>query len=305
MTDFIDFNRAIISYENMEKKRLAKILLGMFIALAVLAIIFILKDEKAVMVHPKGVIAHGILDLIIVVVSLMLIIIIPTAIALFYVMWKYRANKIAVSTKSEKRSSAFNQLILWTIPSIIVAIMIGVTWGATHKLDPFKPIKSDVKPLTIQVVALDWKWLFIYPEQGIATVNFIQFPVDTPIHFKLSADSSPMNSFWMPQLSGQIYTMTGMITQLHVMATEAGEYSGRAAEINGEGFAGMTFVAKASSQSDYDKWILSVQQSPQELTASRYSELVKPSQNHPIALYSSVKNDLFNEIVMKYMPQPN
>ena len=105
----------------------------------------------------------------------------------------------------------FKELILWMIPTVVIAVMIVVTWRATHKLDPYRPLASDTKPLIIQVVALDWKWLFIYPEQGIATVNFVQFPERTPIHFDLSADGSPMNSFWIPQLSGQIYAMTGMI----------------------------------------------------------------------------------------------
>ncbi|MBA3602821.1 MAG: COX aromatic rich motif-containing protein [Parachlamydiaceae bacterium] len=290
----------------MEKKNWLKILLGLFAALAVLGIIFVLKDEKAIVVHPKGVIAEGLLDLIIAIISLMLVIIVPTYIALFYVVWKQR-SKIANTPPSVQPSSAFNQLILWILPSIIVACMIGVTWGATHKLDPYNPIKSDAKPLTIQVIALDWKWLFIYPEQGIAAVNFFQFPVGIPVHFKLSADESPMNSFWMPQLSGQIYAMTGMITQLHVMANEPGEYSGKAAEINGEGYASMTFVAKASSESDFEKWIASVKQSPLHLTDSSYTELVKPSLKNPIALYSDVKKGLFDEVVMKYMymPQPN
>src|SRR5262249_6679452 len=148
---------------------------------------------------------------------------------------------------------------------LIIAPMAVITWRSAHELDPYKPLQSEARPLMIQVVALDWKWLFIYPEEGIATVNFIQFPVHTPIQFTLTADGSPMNSFWIPQLSGQIYSMTGMTTPLHIIADEPGEYAGRANELNGKGFADMHFVAKATSQSEFDEWVASVKGSGQVL----------------------------------------
>ena len=179
------------------------------------------------------------------------------------------------------------------------------TWDATHQLDPFKPLESEVKPLTIQVVALDWKWLFIYPEQEIATVNFVQIPARTSIHFMLSADGSPMNSFWIPQLSGQIYSMSGMTTSLHMMADVPGIYTGRAAEINGEGYADMTFVVKSTTEADFDAWIASVKQSSLQLTDPIYNELIKPSIKNPVTLYSYVEKDLYNKIVMKYMHPVN
>jgi cytochrome o ubiquinol oxidase subunit 2 len=275
---------------------------GVFAVVAfALAVYFVLRSEHALVAHPKGIIARHELDLIITNISLMLVIVIPTFAALFFVIWKYHAKKKKTKRDLEHRSKGiFHELLLWTIPSIIVAVMAPVTWFATHKLDPSQPIKSDVKPLTIQVVALDWKWLFIYPEQGIATVNFVQFPERTPIQFKLSADGSPMNSFWIPQLGGQIYCMTGMITPLHLMADEAGSYAGRAAEINGRGLADMTFVAKATSVSEFQEWVSSVKHSSSPLTDQVYSELVKPSSNHPVSLYSSVEEGLFEKIVMKY-----
>jgi cytochrome o ubiquinol oxidase subunit 2 len=179
--------------------------------------------------------------------------------------------------------------------------MIVITWKATHALDPFKPLKKELKPLTIQVVALDWKWLFLYPEQGIGAVNLVQFPEHTPIHFELTADGSPMNSFWIPELSGQIYAMSGMVTQLHMMADGPGVYTGRAAEINGKGFADMTFIVKSTARSDFDAWVKHVKQSPLKLTESVYNELVKPSTAHPITLYSDVQNALFAKIVEKPM----
>lgn len=266
-----------------------------------LAIFFVLRSDGALITHPKGVIARDELNLIVEIILLMLVIVVPTFILLFAIAWKYRESNAKAKYESEARRGVFKELILWIVPSIIVAAMAPITWKAAHKLDPYQPIKSDVEALAIQVVALDWKWLFIYPEQGIATVNFFQFPAGTPIHLSLAADGSPMNSFWLPELSGQIYAMSGMTTQLHIMADEPGVYIGRAAEINGEGFADMTFIAKSSALSDFDAWVAEVKQSPLRLTHSVYTELLKPSQNHPIALYSYAEIDLFNKIVMKTM----
>ncbi len=266
-----------------------------------LAIFFVLRSDGSLITHPKGIIAHSELNLINTVILLMLIIVVPTFILLFAIAWKYRAKNSKAKYEPETKGGVFKELILWIIPSIIIAAMAPITWKFTHQLDPYRPLSSEVEPLAIQVVALDWKWLFIYPEQGIATVSFFQFPAGTPIHLSLAADGSPMNSFWLPQLSGQIYAMTGMITQLHIMADESGVYTGRAAEINGKGFADMTFVAKSTSRSDFDAWVEEVKRSPLRLTHSAYTELAKPSQKHPIALYSYAEKDLFNEIVMKYM----
>lgn len=284
-------------------KKLKSVIVTLAIIGATLAIFFVLKDEKTLVTHPKGIIAHSELQLIKTNILLMLCIIVPTFLFLFTIVWRSRANKAKTKTQEEldRSPGVFSELILWILPIPVVIAMSIVTWNATHELDPYQPLKSDIPPLKIQVVALDWKWLFIYPEQGIASVNFIQIPERTPIHFELAADGSPMNSFWIPQLSGQIYSMTGMITQLHIMANEAGVYEGKAAEINGRGYAHMTFTVKSTSRSDFDNWVQDIQQSPLHLTAPVYKELVKPSEKHPITLYSHVENELFHEIVMKYM----
>lgn len=270
------------------------------VLITAIAIFFVLSNEKALVAHPKGVIAEGELKLMITHILLMLCVVTPTLVLLFVTAWRYRANNAKAQYDPDHAHGLVGKVILWVIPSVVVVVMAIFTWDATHKLDPYKPLVSEVKPLTIQVVALDWKWLFIYPEQGIASVNLVQFPENTPIHFVLTADGSPMNSFWMPQLSGQIYAMTGMVTSLHLMANAPGEYTGRAAEINGEGFAGMTFVAHAGSQSDFETWVDKVKQLPQQLTHQTYDELTKPSVNHPVALYSHVEEGLFNRIVEKY-----
>ena len=144
----------------------------------------------------------------------------------------------------------------WGVPIVIIVILAVTTWKSSHDLNPFKPIESEKKPLAIQVVALHWKWLFIYPEQGIATVNFVQFPEKTPINFEITSDA-PMNSFWIPQLGGQIYAMPAMRSKLHLIANEIGSFRGVSANISGKGFAGMTFTAKSSSEEDFDAWVQS------------------------------------------------
>lgn len=276
-------------------------IIGVLVILsAIFAIFFVLSSDKTLLTHPQGIIAQKELDLMITDYLLMSIIIVPTFIALFLVTWKYHEKRKSEHDPHQSHG-LFRQLILWIIPTIVVAVMAVFTWEGAHKLDPYEPIDSEMKPLTIQVVALDWKWLFIYPEQGIAAVNFVQFPEKTPIHFLLAADGSPMNSFWVPELSGQIYAMAGMTTQLHLMADGVGEYAGRAAEINGAGFADMTFVAKSTSQSEFEQWVRNTKQSPLQLTDSTYNKLLQPSEKHPVTFYSYVREDLFNTIVMKYM----
>jgi cytochrome o ubiquinol oxidase subunit II len=279
-----------------------KLLLGFLAVVALaLAVFFVLNNEKALVTHPKGIIAKLELDLIATNYLLMLIIVIPTFILLFFVAWKYRAKNRQATYDPDSRHGPFVEWLLWLIPSIIIAVMALHAWKKTHELDPYRPLVSDIAPLTIQVVALDWKWLFIYPEQEIATVNFVQFPAQTPIHFALSADGSPMNAFWIPQLSGQIYTMAGMTTILHIMADEPGIYSGRASEINGKGLADMTFIVKTSTEEDFAAWVAQVKGAAAPLTQETYAELLEPSVNHPKTVYSDVEKGLFRQIVTKNM----
>jgi cytochrome o ubiquinol oxidase subunit II len=279
-----------------------KFLIGILaIVIGVIGITIVLASENALVIHPKGIIAKNELELIILNIILMLIIIVPTYILLFAVVYKYCIKNEKAKYDPDHTYGPIGELIMWGLPSIIVVVMAIVTWEATHKLNPYKPLESDVKPLTVQVVALDWKWLFIYPEQGIATLNYFHIPERTPIHLKLAADGTPMNSFWIPQLSGQIYSMTGMTTQLNLMADGPGEYTGRAVEINGQGYADMTFLTKSSSQKDFEDWVEQSKKSSLHLTEDTYNELLKPSVNKAIILFSEVDGDLFHKIIQKYM----
>jgi cytochrome o ubiquinol oxidase subunit 2 len=182
---------------------------------------------------------------------------------------------------------------------MIVAVLGVIAWQSSNALDPYKPLQSNMPTITIDVVALDWKWLFIYPQQGIASVNLVEFPENTPIHFYLTADA-PMNSFWVPQLAGQIMVMPGMTTQLNLAASRTGDFNGFSGNISGEGFAGMAFTARSVSQTEFDQWVAAVQASSTPLTEDSYAALAAPSEYNPVTYYAPVE-DVFDATIMKYM----
>lgn len=261
------------------------------------------------LLNPAGIIARQERGLMFKAVLLMLIGAIPVYFLIFFFAWKYRASHVVLErpVASKPRADYSPNMdsnavagLIWLIPISIISVIAVINWKSTHALDPYKPIASEKKPITIQVVALQWKWLFIYPEQNIAAINFVEFPENTPVSFELTADA-PMNSFWIPQLGGQMYAMPGMETHLNLMADKAGEYNGSAAEISGSGFAGMRFVAKSASDEDFNNWTKAVKQSPASLTSATYDELTKPSEDNNPAFYSSVQKDLYNDVMIKYM----
>jgi cytochrome o ubiquinol oxidase subunit 2 len=192
--------------------------------------------------NAQGPIALQERNVIITAVLIMLVVAIPMLIALYTFAWKYRAGNKNSKYEPQHVGNSARQLIWWAIPAVIIIIIATLDWRTTHALDPSKPLISNNAPITIQVVALPWKWLFIYPAQGIATVNYIQFPEQTPVHFVLTADA-PMSSFWIPELGSQIYAMAAMETQLNLMASTTGEYTGKDTEINGAGFVDLSGTA--------------------------------------------------------------
>lgn len=252
------------------------------------------------MLNPKGLIALKEYNLLVFTTLLGMVIVVPVFVIAIIVAWRYRESNTKATYTPDVSGNRLAEIIWWGIPIILIAILSVVTWYSTHDLDPHKPLASNVKPVTVQVVALDWKWLFIYPEQNIATVNLVQFPVNTPINFEITADA-PMNSFWIPKLGGQIYAMAGMTTKLHLNATEVGDYKGSSANISGEGFAGMKFTARASTDEDFNEWIASAKKSPLSLTAAEYTKLAAPSKNNPETLYGTSETELYDTILMKYM----
>ena len=255
--------------------------------------------EYISVLFPKGMIALKERNLLFVIQAIMLLVVVPVYIFTFIFSWRYRAHNSA-KYDPDLVDNRLLEYFWWGIPLVLTGVICVLTWFATHALDPYKPIDSPKKPIVIQAVALTWKWLFIYPEEKIATLNFIQFPEQVPIHFEITADA-PMNSLWIPHLGGQIYAMPGMKTELHLIADERGDFRGSSANLSGEGFAGMHFVAKATSEEEYRQWVESVRQSSHLLNLEAYNVLRRPSQDNPVEMYRLEKEDLFNYVVMKDM----
>ncbi|HEF4758675.1 TPA: ubiquinol oxidase subunit II [Pseudomonas putida] len=251
------------------------------------------------LLNPKGQVGLDERNLIITATLLMLLVVIPVIVMTFLFAWKYRASNTSATYTPKWNHSTKIEIAVWAVPIMIIIALGYVTYKSTHALDPYKPLESDVKPVTIEVVALDWKWLFIYPEQGIATVNKIVFPAHTPINFRITSDAV-MNSFFIPALGGQIYAMAGMQTKLHLIANENAEMDGISANYSGAGFTGMKFKAISTTQEEFDAWVSEVKKAPKKLEQAEYAALAKQSQNNPVELYSSVTPNLFQIIVDKY-----
>lgn len=280
-----------------KKYKLPLLVLLMLGGVSLLALF--LHSSSVAVLNPKGTIAHEQSKLIVITALLSLVVVIPVYALTFYIAWKYREGNRGAKYRPNHDHDRKAETIWWLVPLALITILAVITWISTHRLDPFRPLDSDKKPLTIRVVALEWKWLFIYPEQNIATLNYVQFPEKTPVRFEITADA-PMNSFWIPQLGGQIYAMAGMSTHLHLEASETGSFRGASANISGEGFAGMKFTARATSDAEFDKWLLAVRRSPLALSAAVYDQLAKPSKDNPPLNYSSTDKDLYDKVIMKY-----
>ncbi|WP_176487650.1 cytochrome o ubiquinol oxidase subunit II [Candidatus Regiella insecticola] len=255
-----------------------------------------------VLMDPKGAIGVEQKKLILMATGLMLIVVIPVILMTFLFVWKFRATNKNATYKPNWCHSNKIEFVVWTVPIIIIVILAVITWRTSHELDPYKPLFSDKQPVTIEVISLDWKWLFIYPEQGIATVNELAFPTHVPVNFKITSNSV-MNAFFIPQLGGQIYAMAGMQTKLHLIANEAGQYKGISSSYSGAGFSGMKFTAIATpTEADFDQWVAQVKASPDALKdTADFDALALPSENNPVQYFSSVKSELFNETINKFM----
>lgn len=278
----------------MSKKRYPR-LFGILPVLGML----LLSGCNWTLLDPKGQVGIEQKNLILIATGLMLLVVVPVIIMTLAFAWKYRAsNKSATYTPDWSHSTKIEAAV-WIIPIMIIIALGYVTYLSTHRLDPYRPLDSDVKPVRIDVIALDWKWLFIYPEQGIATVNKINFPANTPVNFRVTSDAV-MNSFFIPGLGGQIYAMAGMTTKIHLIANEEGVFDGISANYSGAGFTGMKFKATATSQAEFDAWVAEVKRSPLKLDKATYDALAKPSENNPVALYGEASPDQFQTIVDKY-----
>jgi cytochrome o ubiquinol oxidase subunit 2 len=260
-------------------------------------------QHQIALLFPKGLIALEERDLLFVMQFFMLLVIIPVYILTFIFSWRYRSDNKKATYDPDLVDHTVAEFIWWGVPLVIVIIIGTLTWIKTYELDPYRPIPSDKKDLQIEVVALQWKWLFIYPEEGIATVNYLQFPAERPLHFLITADA-PMNSFWIPKLGSQIYAMPGMRTELYLIADEPGEFRGVSANISGEGFARMNFIAKASSDEDFQKWVEEVKKSSKKLDWTSYQPLAEPGVLKEPLSYQLGDPTLFHQVLMKFMMPP-
>jgi len=269
-----------------------------------LLLLAVLSGCNTVTMNAAGDIARQQADLIKVSVLLMLIIIIPVMILTVLFAWKYRKSANARYEPDWDHSTKL-ELVIWGAPLLIIIALGLITWISTHKLDPYRPldrldekraIPAGAKVLEVQVVSLDWKWLFIYPEQGIATVNELVAPIDTPVRFKLTS-STVMNAFYIPTLAGMIYTMPGMETTLNAVVNKAGDYKGQSSNFSGDGFSHMKFAFRGTSQADFDAWVAKAKASGNTLGRADYLALEKPSEKEPVRLYGDVQPNLFLSIV--------
>ncbi|WP_374587355.1 ubiquinol oxidase subunit II [Ideonella dechloratans] len=261
----------------------------------------LLSGCKGGILDPKGPIGADEKSLILTATFLMLLVVVPVIVMTLVFAWKYRASNTAAVYTPKWAHSTKIEVVVWTIPVIIVIGLAILAWETTHKLDPYRPLESDKAPIKVDVVALNWKWLFIYPDLGIATVNQLAFPKDTPVNFRITSDVA-MNSFFIPQLGGQIYAMAGMETKLHLLADEAGSYDGMSANYSGAGFSGMKFKAIATeTPEDFQAWVAKVKAQATPLDAQAYLALAQPSENNPPAYYTAAEPRLFDAVMHKYM----
>lgn len=254
------------------------------------------------LIHPSGAIGLAERDLMIHTTLLMLIVAVPVYILIVMIAWRYRAGSTKAKYTPNWESSTMEEFIWWAIPFEIVLVLGALTWSSTHALAPELPLKSAEKPEVVQVVALPWKWLFIYPDEGIATVNELALPAGRPVTFEITADA-PMNSFWIPALGGQMYAMTGMVTRLNLIADQPGEFTGQSANYSGDGFAGMRFPVHVLAKDAWSAWVNHAYASPVALSPDSYDKLVTPSENEKAAYFGSVTMP-FTAIVERYMVMP-
>jgi cytochrome o ubiquinol oxidase subunit 2 len=273
--------------------------------LFVLGLPFALTGCNTIVLNAPGDVARQQGDLIILATVLMLLVIVPVIALTFWFAWRYRASNKQAMYQPDWDHSTQLELVIWAVPLLIIIALGAVTWISTHTLDPYRPLSridakralpKDTKPLEIQVVALDWKWLFVYPEQGIATINELAAPVDRPIRFTLTG-TTVMNAFYVPALAGMIYTMPGMETKLHAVINRAGVYEGMSSNYSGAGFSGMRFRFHAFDEAGFSAWTTRVRSSGTALGRAEFLQLEKPSEREPVRYFASVAPDLYDAVV--------
>jgi cytochrome o ubiquinol oxidase subunit II len=288
-------------------KKLSLIFASLFLIVFCIGLVWYAKQVGVDVLEPAGYISTHERDLLVLASTLGLVCLIPIWLITYAVIHRYNVdNKKSTARYSAHWSIKPEASWIWgSFVVLIITILSVVLIKSTYAIDPYKPIVADTESLTIEVVALPWKWLFIHPDAGVASVNELVIPEERPIAFELTADA-PMSSFWIPKLGGMIYVMEGMVTKHHLMASSTGEFSGVNTEINGKGYSGMKFTTKVVTADEYEAWVQEQQQSPEALTSSTYQQLAKQSTNNKVEHFSAVDPTLFDSIVAKFMhPTPS
>jgi len=288
-----------------DKKRVLwrafQIFASSFIAVAIIGtFVYVTKGRDIPVLDPRGLISHQQYTLIIITVLLGVFVVLPVFGLLFGIAWKYRAGNKKAKYDPELEGHRGLELLWWAIPCLIILLLAIITYISTHALDPYKEIQSHKAPVKVQVIALKWNWLFIYPDTNTATLNYMNIPEDTPINLSITSDA-PMNSFWVPALAGQVYAMSGMTTKLHIIADSTGSYNGATANISGPGYADMRFKVYSLTESDYKTWVNKAARSTTMLTSSTYATLSDATEHRPETTFMLMAPTLFDDVIMKYM----
>jgi cytochrome o ubiquinol oxidase subunit II len=250
---------------------------------------------------PQGPIGAANAQIMLNALEIMLVIVVPTILAALVFAWWFRASNPRATYLPHWVYSGRIEIVVWAIPTLVILFLGGVIWIGSHQLDPFRPISSSSKPTEVQVVSLDWKWLFIYPEQGVASVNELVVPAGVPVHFSLTS-ATVMNMFFVPQLGSMIATMNGMVTQLHLQADQPGDYFGQSAQFSGDGFSDMNFVMRAVSTDAFTQWVAMARQGGRQLDRAEYLALSKQSANVRPFTYRAVDPALFHAVATQQLP---
>jgi len=281
-------------------KKIHKFLIATVFAIGAIAGLSLYVSKLNIgVLEPKGLIGEKEKDLIVTACLLMLIVAIPVFFMTVFFAWRYKEGEGKGKHTPDWEHNTLAECFWWGVPLVIIACLAVITWKSSKELSPYRPIESDKKPITIQAVALQWKWLFIYKDEGIATINYIKFPVDRPLKFEITADA-PMNSFWIPELGGQIYAMPAMRSQLYLIANKLGVFQGLSANLSGTGFAAMKFEAYSVSENEYASFI---NQAARENRFGKgdYDELKKADIFKGTATYRLNESELFDQIINQYM----
>jgi len=289
---------------NTKKKvfwRVFQVIISSLVGLGIIAaFIWATQGRDIPVLDPKGLIADQEQILILITVGLGVFVVVPVFVLLFVIAFRYRSTNTKAKYDPELAGSTALEVFWWGIPLIIILVLAIITAISTHALDPYKKLDSSTEPVKVQVVALQWKWLFIYPESHVATLNYLNIPENTPVELSITADA-PMNSFWVPALAGQVYAMTGMSTKLSFIADGQGTFRGASSNISGEGSSDMTFAVHSKSQTDFSNWLYASYRGGTPLSWANYPELAKASRGDGEKTYSVIGHDLYDQIIMKYM----